>query len=654
MKAHLAHVVLPRGAAAGARRKLSNVAAQAVLIPQSSHSIHCSGSASSSSPSAVLLYDLPMGSSGSGAPGPSSGGGGGGIRLPQSGKSTVQSSLSLTTYIPPPPSNSQSQQSSQNQTYARFTAPWTSYNTSLSYNNSIPPAVLPQSLPQQRFSPRSSAAEKEDEDESASGSIVPGYSLEIGAYGIPKRRSARNDDGAGSGSSSQNYDLAVQVGEDAYFFREDALGVADGVGGWKHKDKEKRLGGANGNGNGKDTAIESNSALFARKLMHYCSWELAEFHKKNKKSPPTTKVATTSNPPPAAKSTAPVSPSASSSTPSPDPISILQTSYDRCLLESQQSNILGSSTALLAILVDTELRIAHLGDCAVCLIRDGEMAFRSEEMQHSFNYPFQLGPRSASTPTKDAKRFTVEVKPDDILILASDGMGDNLWDEDVVDEVGRYLRHLKQRTSLGEERRQPRGSVSNAVMAQRLSEALASRAKRVSERRAGDESRSGASTADPGSTGVFRSKESKQTSPYLRQPTPMVASISTPPATQQLPPTPPPTPKLTTKESINYHPGDGFGGDGEYGGAGRNAWWGDEEGEEDEEEWVADETPFGRKAKESGLRFVGGKEDDISVLVAIISGSSTPPTPSPNPVSATLPPKLTMTGSSWVPRPFDS
>ncbi|KAG8855394.1 hypothetical protein FRB96_007050 [Tulasnella sp. 330] len=646
MKAHLAHVVLPRGAA-GARRKLSNVAAGAVLIPQSS-SIFNGGSSSSSSPSsAVLLFDLPMGSSGSGGAGSSSSsGGGGGPRLPQSGKSTVQTSLSLTTYgspLPPPPSNSQSQQSSQNQTYARFTAPWTSYNNSLSYNNSIPPAVLPQPLPQQRFSRRSGAAEKEDEDESMSGSAVAGYSLEMGAYGIPKRRSARNEEIGGGGSSTpQNYDLAVQVGEDAYFLRPDALGVADGVGGWKHKDKVKQLGG-----NGKEKAVESNSALFAKKLMHFCSWELAEFHKKNKTGRP----ATTSSPSPTTKSTSSKSPSTSSPAsplPSPDPIDILQSAYDRCLVESQESNVLGSSTALLAILVDSELQIAHLGDCAVCLIRDGEMAFRSEEMQHSFNYPYQLGPKSASTPAKDAKRFTVEVQPDDILILASDGMGDNLWDEDVVDEVGRYLRHLKQKTRLGEERKQHRGSVSNAVMAQRLSEALASRAKRVSERRAGGEdSRSSRGSPMDRGNEIFRSREAVQTSPQLHHPAPMMASSSTTSlGVGQFPPTPPPTPKLNASRTINYHPGDGFGGDGEYGGAGRNEWWGDEE--EEEEEWVLDETPFGRKAKESGLKFVGGKDDDISVLVAIISGAPTPSTPSSNPVSAALPPKLTMSGSSWI------
>lgn len=57
--------------------------------------------------------------------------------------------------------------------------------------------------------------------------------------------------------------------------------------------------------------------------------------------------------------------------------------------------------------------------------------------------------------------------------------------------------------------------------------------------------------------------------------------------------------------------GDGFGGDGEYGGAGLGGLgWGVEE--EEEPEWVRDEIPFGRRAREAGVRFVGGKGDGAS------------------------------------------
>jgi hypothetical protein len=59
----------------------------------------------------------------------------------------------------------------------------------------------------------------------------PRYTLDVGAYGIPKRGHrvrglhARHE-------PTTDAPLAVQVGEDAYFVRENAMGVADGVGGW--------------------------------------------------------------------------------------------------------------------------------------------------------------------------------------------------------------------------------------------------------------------------------------------------------------------------------------------------------------------------------------------------------------------------------------
>lgn len=45
--------------------------------------------------------------------------------------------------------------------------------------------------------------------------------------------------------------------------------------------------------------------------------------------------------------------------------------------------IFGSATCLLAVLDGEDLRIANLGDCAIVLVRNGEIVFRTEEMQHS-------------------------------------------------------------------------------------------------------------------------------------------------------------------------------------------------------------------------------------------------------------------------------
>lgn len=61
-------------------------------------------------------------------------------------------------------------------------------------------------------------------------------------------------------------------------------------------------------------------------------------------------------------------------------------------------DIVGSSTACLVILRNDELRIANIGDCGVSIIRHNNYVFRTEEQQHSFNFPVQLGTGSPDTP----------------------------------------------------------------------------------------------------------------------------------------------------------------------------------------------------------------------------------------------------------------
>jgi hypothetical protein len=58
----------------------------------------------------------------------------------------------------------------------------------------------------------------------------PRYTLDVGAYGIPKR--GHRVRALHTHAEATDAPLAVQVGEDAYFIRENAMGVADGVGGW--------------------------------------------------------------------------------------------------------------------------------------------------------------------------------------------------------------------------------------------------------------------------------------------------------------------------------------------------------------------------------------------------------------------------------------
>lgn len=65
------------------------------------------------------------------------------------------------------------------------------------------------------------------------------------------------------------------------------------------------------------------------------------------------------------------------------PREILHAAYERTVATFRASGTAGSSTALVAVLRDGELSVAHLGDCMLAVVRDGKYVVRTEEMQHS-------------------------------------------------------------------------------------------------------------------------------------------------------------------------------------------------------------------------------------------------------------------------------
>jgi serine/threonine protein phosphatase PrpC len=220
--------------------------------------------------------------------------------------------------------------------------------------------------------------------------------MALGCAAYPKtvfqsnsRAASRQANLEASNSIDKQY-LSVGVGEDAYFRRPNAIGVADGVGGWS------RVKGA-------------NPALYSRKLMHYACLELSKADEEGEFEV--------------------------------DPKMVLQKSYDAVCVDVEKEVcfflvtnheiLVGSATACIAILSDDELRIANLGDGGVVVVRGDEIVFRSEEQQHSFNFPFQLGTGSKDSPS-DADLFTVKVEEGDVVVVATDGLFDNVFDDEIV------------------------------------------------------------------------------------------------------------------------------------------------------------------------------------------------------------------------------
>jgi len=85
-----------------------------------------------------------------------------------------------------------------------------------------------------------------------------------------------------------------------------------------------------------------------------------------------------------------------------------------------------------------KLTAASLGDSSFLVVRDGNIIYRSEEQLHCFNCPYQLSvPRNSAKPNQDdpSKAFVLDDPIDlvkgDIVIVATDGLTDNVFDADV-------------------------------------------------------------------------------------------------------------------------------------------------------------------------------------------------------------------------------
>lgn len=127
---------------------------------------------------------------------------------------------------------------------------------------------------------------------------------------------------------------------------------------------------------------------------------------------------------------------------------ILSEGFETAIRENARQ-IVGSSTACIASLDcgAGELEVANLGDSGALVVQpNGHVCLETKEQQHYFNCPYQLvcvPPRrsggSAMSSQGDlpasSERYATDVRPGDVLILATDGFFDNVWKEQAVSVV---------------------------------------------------------------------------------------------------------------------------------------------------------------------------------------------------------------------------
>ena len=92
------------------------------------------------------------------------------------------------------------------------------------------------------------------------------------------------------------------------------------------------------------------------------------------------------------------------------------------------------------------LYATNLGDSKVLVIRPAAAAivFRTAEQWHWFDCPRQLGTNSPDSPREHATCECVSLAPGDVVVAATDGLVDNLWEHEVLASVLRSLARLEE------------------------------------------------------------------------------------------------------------------------------------------------------------------------------------------------------------------
>lgn len=136
-----------------------------------------------------------------------------------------------------------------------------------------------------------------------------------------------------------------------------------------------------------------------------------------------------------------------------DMVKFLQTAYEQTKNVTTEGSepIVGTTTASSALLHhrspdEPVALVTTLGDCTVFIIRPqtGDLIYKTEEQWHWFDCPRQLGTNSPDTPEGNAVMDIIDVKEDDIVCVVSDGVSDNLFENEIIEKVSTCFRDWQE------------------------------------------------------------------------------------------------------------------------------------------------------------------------------------------------------------------
>eukprot|EP01126_Amoeba_proteus_P057849 TRINITY_DN7401_c0_g1_i2.p1 TRINITY_DN7401_c0_g1~~TRINITY_DN7401_c0_g1_i2.p1 ORF type:complete len:175 (-),score=47.70 TRINITY_DN7401_c0_g1_i2:630-1154(-) len=108
------------------------------------------------------------------------------------------------------------------------------------------------------------------------------------------------------------------------------------------------------------------------------------------------------------------------------PVEILQ---NACTAASE---IVGSSTGCLVTIRNTKLHAANVGDSRFIVVRTGKVVLSCTEQQLDWNMPYQMGSQSDILPKTHADVYHFDLERNDLIVMGTDGLFDNLFLEEIV------------------------------------------------------------------------------------------------------------------------------------------------------------------------------------------------------------------------------
>ena len=192
----------------------------------------------------------------------------------------------------------------------------------------------------------------------------------------------------------------ITNGDDAVLIGENFIGANDGVGAWSTREK-------------------GHAALWSRLILHFWASEAERDLLSSMMSK------------------------------EPDPIQYLQKAYEQTIAATSSPNKWNGTTTACAALLHHSVKdaasiptlyVTNLGDsqCLVLRLRDGNegnVIYKTLEQWHWFDCPRQLGTNSPDTPNANAVMDRVEIQENDIILAMSDGVADNLWEHEILENV---------------------------------------------------------------------------------------------------------------------------------------------------------------------------------------------------------------------------